>query len=60
MTLLPIIAIIYAVMALVSAVIIWFLTAADSKQMRLLASVLIGITWPISLPVALFFSLIRV
>lgn len=57
MTLLPIIAISYGIMALVSAVIIWFLTA-DNKSMRILACVLTGLTWPISLPVALLFSLI--
>ena len=46
----------YAVMALISAVITWFL-AHDTRKMKLLSSVLVGATWPMSFPVALMFSL---
>ncbi len=46
----------YAVMSLISAVITWFL-ARDSKRIKLLSSVLVGATWPMSFPVALMFSL---
>ncbi|MCT4703859.1 GhoT/OrtT family toxin [Enterobacteriaceae bacterium H20N1] len=46
----------YAVMSFISAVITWFL-ARDSKRIKLLSSVLVGATWPMSFPVALMFSL---
>jgi len=46
----------YAFMALISAVITWFL-ARDAKRIKLLSSVLVGATWPMSFPVALMFSL---
>ncbi|EFT2998547.1 GhoT/OrtT family toxin, partial [Escherichia coli] len=40
----------------VSFVIIWFLSH-EKTNIRLLSAFLVGITWPISLPVALLFSL---
>ncbi|WP_299999785.1 GhoT/OrtT family toxin [uncultured Cedecea sp.] len=46
----------YAIMALVCAIITWFL-ARDTWRIKLLCSVLVGATWPISFPVALLFSL---
>ncbi|WLI77409.1 GhoT/OrtT family toxin [Kosakonia sp. H02] len=46
----------YAVMALISAVVTYFL-AKDNRKIRLLSAVLVGATWPISFPVALLFSL---
>jgi Protein of unknown function (DUF2566). len=46
----------YAVMATISALITWFLTK-DSKRIRLIATFLIGATWPFSFPVALLLSL---
>ena len=46
----------YAVMSLICAGITWLL-AKDSKRIKLLCSVLIGATWPMSFPVALLFSL---
>ncbi|MGB7801676.1 GhoT/OrtT family toxin [Buttiauxella sp.] len=46
----------YAVMSLITAVITWFL-AHDKKRIKLLSSVLVGATWPMSFPVALMFSL---
>jgi hypothetical protein len=46
----------YAVMASISAFITWFLTK-ESKRIRLIATVLIGATWPFSFPVALLLSM---
>ncbi len=46
----------YAVMALISAFITWFLTQ-DTKPVRLIATFLVGATWPFSFPVALLFAL---
>ncbi|MCT4705545.1 MULTISPECIES: GhoT/OrtT family toxin [Dryocola] len=46
----------YAVMSGISAVITWFLSH-ESKRIKLLSSVLVGATWPMSFPVALMFSL---
>ncbi|ECJ3935928.1 GhoT/OrtT family toxin [Salmonella enterica subsp. salamae] len=46
----------YAVMAVISFLITWFLTH-DKKRIRFLSAFLIGATWPISFPVALLFSL---
>ncbi|ABX21279.1 inner membrane protein [Salmonella enterica] len=46
----------YAVMAVISFLITWFLTH-DKKRIRFLSAFLVGATWPISLPVALLFSL---
>ncbi|MEA1065312.1 GhoT/OrtT family toxin [Erwinia sp. HR93] len=46
----------YGVMALISGVIVFFL-ARDRLSMRLLSAFLVGITWPMSFPVALLFSL---
>ena len=46
----------YAVMAAVAAIITWFLSR-DKKRIRVLRAVLVGATWPMSLPVALLFSL---
>ncbi|EER5773072.1 GhoT/OrtT family toxin [Escherichia coli] len=40
----------------VSFVIIWFLSH-EKTNIRLLSAFLVGITWPISQPVALLFSL---
>ena len=46
----------YAVMAVICALITWFLTK-ESKTIRLIAAFLIGATWPFSFPVALMLSL---
>ncbi|HAI1312880.1 TPA: GhoT/OrtT family toxin [Escherichia fergusonii] len=46
----------YAVMAVISSIITWFLSH-DKTSIRLLGAFLVGITWPMSLPVALLFSL---
>ncbi|BBQ83990.1 MULTISPECIES: GhoT/OrtT family toxin [Enterobacteriaceae] len=46
----------YAVMAVICAFITWFLTK-ESTSIRLIATVLIGATWPFSFPVALLLSL---
>ncbi|KFC81782.1 hypothetical protein GBAG_1968 [Buttiauxella agrestis ATCC 33320] len=43
-------------MSLITAFITWFL-ARDTKRIKLLSSVLVGATWPMSFPVALMFSL---
>ncbi|ENY9358808.1 GhoT/OrtT family toxin [Salmonella enterica] len=47
----------YAVMAVISFLITWFLTH-DKKRIRFLSAFLVGATWPISFPVALLFSLL--
>ncbi|MBC1187540.1 MULTISPECIES: GhoT/OrtT family toxin [Kluyvera] len=46
----------YAVMAVICAIITWFLTR-ESTSIRLIATLLIGATWPFSFPVALLLSL---
>lgn len=46
----------YAIMALLSAFVTWFLTK-ESKRIRLIATFLIGATWPMSFPVALLLSM---
>lgn len=46
----------YAVMATLCAFITWFLTK-ETPTIRLIATVLIGATWPFSFPVALMLSL---
>ena len=46
----------YAIMGVICAVISWFLTK-ESWVIRLLAALLIGATWPFSLPMALLVSL---
>lgn len=46
----------YAVMAVITAIITWFLSR-DKKRIRFLSAVLVGATWPMSFPVALMFSL---
>jgi hypothetical protein len=46
----------YAAMSLITAFVTWFL-ARDTKRIKLLSSVLVGATWPMSFPVALVFSL---
>ncbi|EDH7632872.1 GhoT/OrtT family toxin [Salmonella enterica subsp. enterica serovar Wagenia] len=56
MTLFQKILIFYAVMAVISFLITWFLTH-DKKRIRFLGAFLVGATWPISFPVALLFSL---
>ncbi|EFR2601577.1 GhoT/OrtT family toxin [Salmonella enterica] len=56
MTLFQKILIFYAVMAVISFPITWFLTH-DKKRIRFLSAFLVGATWPISFPVALLFSL---
>lgn len=52
MTLFQKILIFYAVMAVISFLITWFLTH-DKKRIRFLSAFLVGATWPISFPVAL-------
>ncbi|EMC2160587.1 GhoT/OrtT family toxin [Salmonella enterica] len=56
MTLFQKILIFYAVMAVISFLITWFLTH-DKKRIRFLSAFLVGATWPISFLVALLFSL---
>ncbi|EJS5476823.1 GhoT/OrtT family toxin [Salmonella enterica] len=56
MTLFQKILIFYAVMAVISSLITWFLTHYK-KRIRFLSAFLVGATWPISFPVALLFSL---
>ncbi|EDY0939689.1 GhoT/OrtT family toxin [Salmonella enterica subsp. enterica serovar London] len=56
MTLFQKILIFYAVMAVISFLITWFLTH-DKKRIRFLSAFLVGATWPTSFPVALLFSL---
>ncbi|MEH5009973.1 GhoT/OrtT family toxin [Phytobacter diazotrophicus] len=46
----------YAIMALLCAVITWFLSS-DRKWIRFLSAFLVGSTWPMSFPVALLVSL---
>lgn len=46
----------YAVMALLCAMITWFLSR-DRKRIRFLSAFLVGSTWPMSFPVALLVSL---
>ncbi len=46
----------YAIMAIICAGITWFLTK-ESTLIRLIATFLIGATWPFSFPVALLLSL---
>ncbi|MCE0824625.1 GhoT/OrtT family toxin [Buttiauxella sp. A2-C2_NF] len=46
----------YVVMSLITSIITWFLSR-DKKSIKLLCSVLVGATWPMSFPVALLFSL---
>lgn len=46
----------YAIMAIICAGITWFLTK-ESTSIRLIATFLIGATWPFSFPVALLLSL---
>ncbi|MFZ3388469.1 GhoT/OrtT family toxin [Buttiauxella gaviniae] len=46
----------YVAMSLIAAFVTWFL-ARDTKRIKLLSSVLVGATWPMSFPVALMFSL---
>ncbi|WP_072159966.1 GhoT/OrtT family toxin [Pluralibacter gergoviae] len=47
---------IYLALALICSLITWFLTR-DKKSVRLLASIFIGLTWPLSFPVALLFAI---
>ena len=46
----------YVIGVNISFVIIWFLSH-EKTHIRLLSAFLVGITWPMSLPVALLFSL---
>lgn len=46
----------YVVMAVISFVITWFLSH-DKKSIRFLSAFLVAVTWPMSLPVVLLFSL---
>lgn len=46
----------YAIMALICAIITWFLSS-DRKSIRFLSAFLVGSTWPMSFPVALLFSI---
>ncbi|EFO1270652.1 GhoT/OrtT family toxin [Escherichia albertii] len=56
MSLFQYILIFYAVMAVIAFIITWFLSY-DKKSIRFLSAFLVGVTWPISFPVALLFSL---
>lgn len=46
----------YAIVALVAAIITFFI-AKDRISIKLLSAVLVGATWPMSFPVALLFAL---
>ncbi|MDF2166473.1 type V toxin-antitoxin system toxin GhoT [Escherichia coli] len=46
----------YVIGVNISFVIIWFISH-ETTHIRLLSAFLVGITWPMSLPVALLFSL---
>ncbi|MEM0419240.1 GhoT/OrtT family toxin [Escherichia coli] len=46
----------YVIGVNISFVIIWFISH-EKTHIRLLSAFLVGITWPMSLPVALLFSL---
>ncbi len=46
----------YAVMAAIAFVTTWFLSH-DKKCIRFLSAFLVAVTWPMSFPVALLFSL---
>jgi hypothetical protein len=46
----------YVVMAVICSVITWFLTK-ERVCIRLMASLLVGVTWPFSFPVALLLSM---
>ncbi|EMH4161883.1 GhoT/OrtT family toxin [Pluralibacter gergoviae] len=50
------IVVIYLAMAVFSGLIIGFLSR-DKSSIRLLAGIVIGLTWPLSLPVALLFAI---
>lgn len=47
----------YVIGVNISFVIIWFISH-EKTHIRLLSAFLVGITWPMSLPVALLFSLL--
>ncbi|MGV7093234.1 GhoT/OrtT family toxin [Siccibacter turicensis] len=46
----------YGVMATLATLITFFL-AKDRLSMKVLSALLVGVTWPMSFPVALMFSL---
>ncbi|OON40448.1 DUF2566 domain-containing protein [Izhakiella australiensis] len=46
----------YAIVALVAAIVTFFI-ARDRISIRILSALLVGATWPISFPVALLFAL---
>lgn len=46
----------YVVMAVICALITWFLTK-ERRSIRLVAALLVGATWPFSFPMALLLSL---
>ncbi|ECH6755580.1 GhoT/OrtT family toxin [Salmonella enterica subsp. enterica serovar Poona] len=48
---------VYNIMAILSGLIIWFISY-EKKSIRLLSAILVGVTWPMSFPVALLFSLL--
>lgn len=48
--------VVYLVMGVFSGLITWYL-ARDNPGIRLLCALLIGVTWPLSFPVVLLFSL---
>ncbi|MGL5387798.1 MAG: GhoT/OrtT family toxin [Serratia sp. (in: enterobacteria)] len=45
------------VIGLVISMIFTFLVSRDTPAIRLLSALIIGLTWPLSLPVVLLFSL---
>lgn len=47
----------YVIGVNISFIIIWFISH-EKTHIRLLSAFLVGITWPMSLPVALLFSLL--
>lgn len=57
MSTIAIIGISYLIGAVLSFIITFFLTKDPSLAMRLLSALLIGLTWPLSFPMALIFSI---
>jgi len=47
----------YAVMSVLAGIVTWFLSQ-ETRSMKALSAFLVGVTWPISFPVALAFSLL--
>ncbi|MBQ0212844.1 GhoT/OrtT family toxin [Proteus vulgaris] len=57
MSAISVIGISYLIGAVISFIITFFLTKDPSFAMRLLSALLIALTWPLSFPMALIFSI---